>query len=85
MRASSSGSSFPGPTTTRSINWSSGLVNARPTAREPVAVEEGVAVRGLDGRPVRSYPSTEAILEAVVQREGESRLCDLDTGCMAGP
>ncbi len=28
-------------------------------------MEEGVAVRGLDGRAVRSYPSTEAILEAV--------------------
>ncbi len=28
-------------------------------------MEEGVAVRGLEGRPVRSYPSTEAILEAV--------------------
>jgi polar amino acid transport system substrate-binding protein len=37
----------------------------RPTAREPVAVEQGVAVRGLDGRMVRPYPSTEAILEAV--------------------
>ena len=33
--------------------------------RSPVAVEEGVAVRGLKGRAVRSYPSTEAILEAV--------------------
>jgi ABC-type amino acid transport substrate-binding protein len=30
-----------------------------------VGVEEGVAVRGLKGRAVRSYPSTEAILEAV--------------------
>ena len=37
----------------------------RPTLDEPVAVEQGVAVRGLDGRAVRSYPSTEAILEAV--------------------
>ena len=36
-----------------------------PAAREPLAVEEGVAVRGLEGRPVQSYPSTEAILEAV--------------------
>jgi polar amino acid transport system substrate-binding protein len=32
---------------------------------DPVAVEEGVAVRGLEGREVRPYPSTEAILEAV--------------------
>jgi ABC-type amino acid transport substrate-binding protein len=36
-----------------------------PAAEEPLAVEEGVAVRGLVGRQVRSYPSTEAILEAV--------------------
>ncbi len=32
---------------------------------EPLAVEEGVAVRGLKGRLTRSYPSTEAVLEAV--------------------
>ena len=37
----------------------------RPPADEPVAVEEGVAVRGLEGRTVRPYPSTEAVLEAV--------------------
>jgi polar amino acid transport system substrate-binding protein len=36
-----------------------------PSEREAVAVEEGVAVRGLTGREVRSYPSTEAVLEAV--------------------
>jgi polar amino acid transport system substrate-binding protein len=36
-----------------------------PGAGEPLAVEAGVAVRGLKGRPVESYPSTEAILEAV--------------------
>lgn len=36
-----------------------------PASHEPVAVEEGVVVRALGGRPVRSYPSTEAILEAV--------------------
>jgi ABC-type amino acid transport substrate-binding protein len=30
-----------------------------------VAVEEGVAVRGLKGKAVLSFPSTEAILEAV--------------------
>ena len=36
-----------------------------PSAQTPMAVEEGVAVRGLAGRPVRPYPSTEAILEAV--------------------
>jgi polar amino acid transport system substrate-binding protein len=36
-----------------------------PAAEEPVAVEEGVAVRGQKGRAVRPYPSTEAVLEAV--------------------
>ncbi len=36
-----------------------------PASDEPLAVEQGVAVRGLSQRPVRSYPSTEAILEAV--------------------
>jgi polar amino acid transport system substrate-binding protein len=30
-----------------------------------VAVEEGVAVRGLSGRPLHTYPSTRAVLEAV--------------------
>jgi len=33
--------------------------------KEPVAVEEGVAVRGLKGRVVQSFPSTDAILEAI--------------------
>jgi polar amino acid transport system substrate-binding protein len=36
-----------------------------PAAEEPLAVEEGVAVRGLKGRATRPYPSTEAVLEAV--------------------
>jgi polar amino acid transport system substrate-binding protein len=31
----------------------------------PLALEEGVAVRGLAGHPARPYPSTEAVLEAV--------------------
>jgi polar amino acid transport system substrate-binding protein len=38
---------------------------AAPAEQEPIAVEAGVAVRGLKGRAVREYPSTEAILEAV--------------------
>jgi polar amino acid transport system substrate-binding protein len=38
-----------------------------PTTSEPVAVEKGVAIRGLYGREVRSYPSTDAILEAVAK------------------
>src|SRR5262245_15703946 len=33
--------------------------------RTPLAMEEGVAVRGLAGHPARPYPSTEAVLEAV--------------------
>jgi ABC-type amino acid transport substrate-binding protein len=36
-----------------------------PPASVPMAVEEGVAVRGLAGRAVHSYPSTESVLEAV--------------------
>ena len=36
-----------------------------PVPDEPMAVEDGIAVHGLGKRPVRSYPSTEAILEAV--------------------
>ncbi|MDR3634583.1 MAG: transporter substrate-binding domain-containing protein, partial [Isosphaeraceae bacterium] len=36
-----------------------------PGDQDAVAVEEGVAVRGLRGRPTRAYPSTEAVLEAV--------------------
>ncbi len=32
---------------------------------EPLAMEEGVAVRGLRGRLTRFYPSTEAVLQAV--------------------
>jgi ABC-type amino acid transport substrate-binding protein len=36
-----------------------------PAAGEPVGVEAGVAVRGLAGRAVRPYPSTEAVLDAV--------------------
>jgi ABC-type amino acid transport substrate-binding protein len=36
-----------------------------PSADEPMAVEEGVIARGLTGRKLRTYPSTEAILEAV--------------------
>jgi polar amino acid transport system substrate-binding protein len=36
-----------------------------PPSHESLAVEEGVAVRAQRVRPVRSYPSTEAILDAV--------------------
>jgi polar amino acid transport system substrate-binding protein len=36
---------------------------------DPVAVEQGVAVRGLGGRKVRTYPSVEAVLEAVAAKD----------------
>jgi ABC-type amino acid transport substrate-binding protein len=43
---------------------------AAPPATEPLAVEEGVAVHGLNGRIAHRYASTEAVLEAVaVARE----------------
>jgi putative heme-binding domain-containing protein len=38
---------------------------APPTLGSPVAVEQGVAVRGLAGYSPRTYPDTDAILEAV--------------------
>ncbi len=38
---------------------------------EPIAVEQGVAVRGLEGRKARGCPSLEAVLEAVAA--GEAR------------
>ena len=37
-----------------------------PGTDDVIAVEQGVAVRGIAGRPTRMYPSTEAVLEAVV-------------------
>ena len=40
----------------------------RPGPQEPLALEQGVVVRGLEGRAVRPFPSTEAILEAVAQK-----------------
>src|SRR5262249_58035141 len=43
-----------------------------PTDKETIAVEEGVAVRGLKGRAARSYPSTEAVLEAVATGREEA-------------
>jgi polar amino acid transport system substrate-binding protein len=39
--------------------------DAGPSNQEPLAVEEGVAVRGLQGRVAHYYPSTEAVLESV--------------------
>lgn len=35
----------------------------------PVGVENGVAVRGLEGRKLKSYPNVEAVLAAVAERE----------------
>ncbi len=48
-----------------SYQWVVRSGDVAPGERDPIAVEEGVAVRGLKGRELRSYPSTEAILEAV--------------------
>jgi polar amino acid transport system substrate-binding protein len=39
---------------------------------EPLAIERGVAVRGLQGREVRPYPSLEGILEAVVNSQAQA-------------
>jgi ABC-type amino acid transport substrate-binding protein len=43
-----------------------------PEDRGPLAVERGVAVRGLEGRELHPYPSTEAVLEAVARGREES-------------
>lgn len=45
----------------------------RPDVSTPVAVERGIAVRGLEGRESHEYPSTEAVLEAVAT--GRERAC----------
>jgi ABC-type amino acid transport substrate-binding protein len=39
---------------------------------EPLAVEQGIAVRGLDGRKTRSYPSLEAVLQAVRDKRAKA-------------
>jgi ABC-type amino acid transport substrate-binding protein len=39
---------------------------------EPIAIEQGVAVRGLEGRKERSYPSLEAVLEAVAMKRAKA-------------
>ncbi|HTU19515.1 MAG TPA: transporter substrate-binding domain-containing protein [Gemmataceae bacterium] len=39
---------------------------------EPLAVEDGVAVRGLEGRKIRSYPSLEAALQAVRDKQAKA-------------
>jgi polar amino acid transport system substrate-binding protein len=38
-----------------------------PRVLEPLGVEAGLLLRGLKGRPVKTFPSTEAILEAVAE------------------
>ena len=37
------------------------------TGSEPLGIEQGLALRGLNGRAVKTYPSTEAILQAVTE------------------
>jgi polar amino acid transport system substrate-binding protein len=44
-------------------------MNSKPSADRPVAVESGVAVRGLEGRVVRSYPDLSALFVAVTSGE----------------
>jgi polar amino acid transport system substrate-binding protein len=39
---------------------------------EPLAVEQGIAVRGLEGRKTRSYPSLEAVLQAVRDKRNKA-------------
>ena len=39
---------------------------------DPLAVELGVAARGLEGRNTRTYPSLEAILEAVADKQAKA-------------
>jgi ABC-type amino acid transport substrate-binding protein len=48
-----------------SYRWAVRSGDGPPDDRTTPAVEEGVAVSGLKGRQVRSYPSTDAVLEAV--------------------
>src|SRR5262245_19786031 len=43
-----------------------------PSAEDFLAVEEGVAVHGMKGRAARSYPSTEAVLKAVVTGQAKA-------------
>ena len=39
---------------------------------DPLAVEQGIAVRSLEGRKVRTYPSLEAVLEAVAAKRAKA-------------
>ena len=48
-----------------SYQWVVRSGDESPGPNAPVALEAGLAVRGLGKRPVHAYPSTEAILEAV--------------------
>ena len=52
--------------------------------RSRLGVEEGLALRGLKGRAVKTFPSTEAILKAVAEGRITCRLCDFNPGIMAG-
>ena len=55
-----------------------------PADSDPLGVEEGLALRGVDGRPLKTFPSTEAILEAVANGNDTGRLRGLDPGILAG-
>jgi ABC-type amino acid transport substrate-binding protein len=52
-----------------------------PAAQVPLAVEEGVAVRGLQGHPVHSYRSTAAVLDAVTTGREKAGYVVATRGC----
>jgi putative heme-binding domain-containing protein len=58
---------FSQPYYCATYQWLTRAGAASPSENEPVAVEAGVAIRGLEGRAQHRYPSTEAILEAVAR------------------
>ena len=84
-RFGAAGPLFPAVLSSRSISWSSGRAKVRPRHEEPLAVEEGVAVRGLKG-------ATGAVVsqhrgDPRSRRDGASEggLRDLDARPLAGP
>jgi polar amino acid transport system substrate-binding protein len=60
------------PSRTPSAARLSALTELQQLGDEPLAVEQGVAVRGLEGRKVRSCPSLEAVLEAVATKRAKA-------------
>jgi putative heme-binding domain-containing protein len=56
---------YSGPYYQAEYQWVVRSRDTLPTVQVPVAVEQGIAVRGLYGRYTQAFPSTEAVLEAV--------------------